>query len=72
MSRTKRKVDYVPWLRRPKTFQEIKDSEGCRVDGFHKRKKRAKRNLPTAWDDKIVSAHYEVDFRSEKVDSRVC
>ena len=65
MSRTIRNVDYANVFRRPKTFQEIRDSEGCRVDKIPKRKKRAKKLLPTAWDDLAVSAQYEVDFRSD-------
>lgn len=65
MSRTIRNVDHAKVFRHPKTFQEIRDSEGCRVDKIHKRKKRAKKLLPSAWDDAIVSAHYEVDFREK-------
>jgi len=66
MSRTIRNVDHAKIFRHPKTFQEIRDSEGCRVDRIPKRKKRAKKHIPTSWDDIIVSAQYEVDFPKEK------
>lgn len=60
MSRTYRKVPKKKWLRTPKTFPEHRDSEGCRVDGIKKRKARAKRLLPSAWDDIPIAANSEI------------
>lgn len=60
MSRTYRNVPKWKWLRNPRTAGEIRDSEACRVDGIKKRKKRAKRHLPSAWDDQVIAASYEI------------
>jgi hypothetical protein len=60
MSRTRRKVKYAKWIRHPKTFQEHRDADGCKVDGVSKRPKRNKNNLPSAWEDQIVAAQYEI------------
>lgn len=57
-------------LRFPHTFSEIRqldgvlheeDLEGLPVSGLNHIKAR-EHNLPTAWDDRVVSAYYEEDY----------
>lgn len=62
MGKTIRNVPNRKYLRRPKTFSEHRDSEACRVDGFIKRKKRNKKQLPSAWEDQTIAALYETDY----------
>jgi hypothetical protein len=59
MSRTYRKPTYWKYPHRhPKTFNEIKansvdyDDTGYTVSSRH-------RYVPTAWDDRVISAYYE-------------
>lgn len=72
MSRTFRNTDgmHPAALRYPHTFSEIRqldgvlheeDLEGLPVSGLNHIKAR-EHNLPTAWDDRIVSAYYEEDY----------
>jgi hypothetical protein len=58
-------------LRFPHTFSEIRqldgllheeDLEGLPVSGLNHIRAREQK-LPTAWDDKVVSAYYEEDFK---------
>ncbi len=56
MSRTFRKIKHTKFLRHPKTFPEIRDSEGMKAEGIYKRKKRGKRYLPSEWDDMPIAA----------------
>jgi hypothetical protein len=73
MSRTFRKTDglYSGALRFPHTFNEIRqlegilheeDLEGLPISGLNHIRAR-EHNLPTAWDDKVVSAYYEEDYK---------
>lgn len=69
MSRTHRKEHYnKAALRRPKTQQEIKQlnhmlediqDEDYDVSGLNRIHGRLQ-DLPTAWDDKVISAYYEM------------
>ncbi len=59
MSRTRRKLPANKFMRRPKTLQELRENEGALKDGVPVRKKRCKKHLPTAWDDKVIAALYE-------------
>jgi hypothetical protein len=69
MSRTFRKTDgwHNGALRFPHTFGEIKqldgvlheeDLEGLPVSGLNHMKSR-EHNLPSAWNDRVISSHYE-------------
>lgn len=61
MSRTRRNIKHANlWGRHPKTTAEIREAEGCRVDGIKVRPARTKRHLPNAWDDINVAAGYEI------------
>jgi hypothetical protein len=60
MSRTSRSVPAHKFTRHPKTTQELRDSEACRVDGIKKRKARAKRRLPTTYNDLPIAARNEL------------
>ena len=71
MSRTNRNLDGMHRyaLRFPHTFNEIKqldgilheeDLEGLPVSGLNHMRAR-EHHLPTAWDDKVISAYYEAD-----------
>jgi len=73
MSRTYRKTEgmHHQALRYPHTFSEIKkldgvlheeDLEGLPFSGLNHIKAR-EHNLPTSWDDKVISAYYEEDFK---------
>jgi hypothetical protein len=74
MSRTYRKTEgmHSGALRYPHTFSEIKkldgllheeDLEGLPFSGLNHIKAR-EHNLPTAWDDKVVSAYYQGDYHT--------
>jgi hypothetical protein len=74
MSRTYRKTEGIHRyaLRYPHTFSEIKqldgllheeDLEDLPFSGLNHIKAR-ERNLPTSWDDKVVSAYYQEDYRA--------
>jgi hypothetical protein len=71
MSRTYRSAEgwHSGALRFPHTFNEIRqldgilheeDLEGLPVSGLNHLKAR-EHNLPTAWDDKVISAYYETN-----------
>jgi hypothetical protein len=73
MSRTFRKTDgmHKGALRFPHTFSEIKNLDAILHDdelddfpisGLNHMRAREK-NLPTSWDDKVVSAYYEEDYK---------
>ena len=73
MSRTYRNTKYMHRMaiRFPHTFNEIKNLDAIindedvntfYISGFNRMKSR-EHNLPTCWDDKVVSAHYETDFK---------
>ena len=70
MSRTNRSQDfkYKQSLRHPHTYNEMSqleemivddDLEDFKISGINRIKKR--KRLPTAWDDEVVSAHYQED-----------
>ena len=72
MSRTYRSKEGIDRyaLRYPHTFSEIKkldgllheeDLEGLPFSGLNHLKNR-EHQLPTSWDDKVVSAYYQGDY----------
>ena len=72
MSRTNRNVEHIHSgaLRFPQTFNEIRqldgilheeDLEGLPVSGLNHMKSR-ENELPTAWDDQVVSGYYQEDY----------
>jgi hypothetical protein len=74
MSRTYRSKEGIDRyaLRYPHTFSEIKkldgllheeDLEGLPFSGLNHIKAR-EHNLPTSWDDKVVSAYYQEDYNT--------
>jgi hypothetical protein len=75
MSRTNRNLEgmHRGALRFPHTFNEIKqldailheeDLEGLPVSGLNHMKAR-EHQLPTAWDDRVVSGYYQEDYESD-------
>ena len=73
MSRTFRNTEGMHRYayRFPHTFSEIRqldgilheeDLEGLPISGLNHIRSR-EHNLPTAWDDKVVSAYYEEDYK---------
>ena len=59
-------------LRFPKTFNEIRqldgvlheeDLEGLPISGLNHMKSR-ENQLPTCWNDQVISAYYETDFET--------
>ena len=73
MSRTYRKTDGMHRYayRFPHTFNEIRNLDGILnddeledypVSGMNHMRARES-NLPTAWDDKVVSAYYQEDYK---------
>jgi hypothetical protein len=73
MSRTNRNIEWMHSgaLRFPKTFNEIsqldgilheEDLEGLPVSGLNHLKAR-ENNLPTAWDDNVVSGYRQEDYK---------
>lgn len=74
MSRTYRKTENMHRYayRFPHTFNEIRqldavlheeDLEGLPVSGLNHMRSR-ERNLPTSWDDKVVSAYYQENYKA--------
>jgi hypothetical protein len=74
MSRTYRKTEgmHSGALRFPHTFNEIKqldgllheeDLEDLPVSGLNHIRAR-EHKLPTAWDDRVVSAYYQEDYKA--------
>lgn len=67
MSRThRRKVYQLCALRRPKTYNEIKGLDRIKtadqLDTDHHISSRNRMPLPTSWDDKVASGHYQSDY----------
>ena len=73
MSRTFRRTEGMHRYayRFPHRFSEIRqldgilheeDLEGLPISGLNHIRSR-EHNLPTAWDDKVVSAYYEEDYK---------
>ena len=73
MSRTNRNVEHIHSgaLRHPHTFNEIRQLDGILqegeleeypLSGFNHLKAR-EHNLPTSWQDVVVSAYYESDYQ---------
>ena len=73
MSRTNRNVEHIHSgaLRHPHTFNEIRQLDGILqeeeleeypLSGFNHLKAR-ENELPTAWDDQVVSGHYQEDYQ---------
>ena len=73
MSRTYRNTQHIHRYayRFPQTFNEIKRLDAILTDDEIQefsiskinRMKSREHNLPTAWDDQVVSAYYETDFK---------
>ena len=72
MSRTHRNIEWIHSgaLRFPHTFNEIRqldgilheeDLEDFPVSGLNHMKSR-EQELPTAWDDQVVSGYYQEDY----------
>ena len=71
MSRTKRNQEFKfkqGHLRHPQTYNEISqleemlvddDLEDFNISGLNRIRKR--KQIPTAWDDEVISAHYQED-----------
>lgn len=53
-------------FRRQRHLPEKKAVEAATVDGVKVRAKRGLRRLPNPWDDFVVSALYEQDFKRPK------
>lgn len=60
MSRTKR-TKIERWFRRPHTQSERRLVAAALEEGVHVRPARNTRHIPTAWDDRPLSASYEND-----------
>lgn len=74
MSRTNRNTEHLHSgaLRHPHTFNEIRQLDGILrewelkeypLSGFNHLKAR-EYQLPTSWDDTVVSAYYETDYKT--------
>jgi hypothetical protein len=72
MSRTYRKIEgmHSGALRYPRTFSEIRQLDGVLheedfndlpVSGLNHMKSR-ENQLPTAWEDRVIAAYYEVNI----------
>lgn len=71
MSKTHRNLPKkVLYYRKPKTTQEIRENEGLlndlkveesdyKISGIN----RMNRYIPSAWDDIVISAYYEQNFK---------
>lgn len=65
MSRTHRSPYYWSYPHRhPKTFNEIKANSDNYSDSQYSVSIR-KRNIPTAWEDQVISAYYEQDYKHQ-------
>jgi hypothetical protein len=73
MARTRRNIEYIHSgaLRFPHTTQEIRqldavindpELEEYPLSGLNRMKSR-EHNLPTAWDDQVVSGYYQEDYK---------
>jgi hypothetical protein len=73
MARTRRNIEYIHSgaLRFPHTTQEIRQLDAVINDpelkeyplsGLNHMKSR-EHNLPTAWDDQVVSGYYQEDYK---------
>lgn len=60
MSRTIRKVPKHKWTRHGRTQQERAISNLHEIEGIKVRPKRNRKNLPSSYDDKTISAVYEI------------
>ena len=65
MSRTHRSSTHWKYPHRhPKTFNEIKANADDYRDSEYPVSIR-KRDIPTAWDDQVISSYYEQDYKHQ-------
>ena len=62
MSRTYRKQPLRTQFRHPKTFNEIRQVSDDYNDTQYTVSTR-NRYIPTLWDDQVISAYYEQDYK---------
>ena len=75
MSRTKRNLPPKRgfYFRKPRTTQEIRENEGFLVDVNMDKElpsisglNRMRRYIPTHWDDIVLSAYFESDYKMKR------